>query len=255
MDYETWLRFRGLSANTVSQRLRFQQRYERDVGYAASADDIMAWLSQFESALTRQAYRSGVRSLAAWRRMPDPFADAPRIRAPRRLPRPVPPDVVAAAIRGAETPTVAVWLALMAFGGCRGMEVASTGPRYLTGNRLLLPKTKGGHSAEVALPDAVAAALADVDDWRASPATVRRHVRAALRAAGSNATPHALRHSFGTELLRATGGNLRLVQESMRHASISSTAIYTLVDSAERLSALERMSNVAEIGKQLRRAT
>jgi integrase/recombinase XerC len=197
------------------------------------------------------------------------------VRAPRvakTLPKPL---SVAAAKRIADTelrageerePWVlardAAVLALLYGSGLRISEALGLKPRDVAGARDSLTVTGKGNKARMVpvLPQ-VAQLIADYmalcpydlapdgplfvgqKGKRLSPRILQlamERLRGALNLPDT-ATPHALRHSFATHLL-ARGGDLRSIQELLGHASLSTTQIYTEVDS-ERLLAAYRSAH------------
>ena len=241
-----------------------------------SAADIRAYLAHRRSGERPLSPRSVSQALSAIRtfhrfldrRLDTPNASVPLVRGPRLpvgVPRPVSEDQARGLIeeagfdperedwRGARD---AALLTLLWGCGLRISEALSLTRADIPFGDSLRITGKGGKTRLVPVLPAVAEAIdAYLAALAAEPApneplfrAVRggplspRHAQALMQklrgrlGLPASATPHALRHSFATHLLGA-GADLRVIQELLGHASLSTTQRYADVDAAGLLSA------------------
>jgi len=71
------------------------------------------------------------------------------------------------------------------------------------------------------------------------PRGIQMRLAALGGAAGLEVTPHVLRHTFGTRLLREADADLVTVAALLGHSSVATTAIYTLPSEADLVEAVE----------------
>lgn len=183
-------------------------------------------------------------------------------RAGRRLPRPLGEEDAATILDAvgdhagdpvAAARDIAV-LTLLYGAGLRISEALALDRRDLGGGDMLRVRGKRGKERLVPMLPAVRAAVSRYLDLRSGapgPDTplftgarggrlgarqVQKAMARARIALGlpDSATPHALRHSFASHLL-AAGGDLRTIQELLGHASLSTTQVYTAVESGAML--------------------
>ena len=189
-------------------------------------------------------------------------------RQPKSLPRPLSDRQAVAVTRSSEQLAEEPWVAarnaavLSLLYGCglRISEALGLKTNQIEGQPASLQITgKGGKMRLVPLIPAAVAAVAEyrrlcpyhlepdeplfrgVRGGVLQPAIIQREMQRLRSALGlpDTATPHALRHSFATHLL-GSGGDLRSIQELLGHASLSTTQVYTGVDTKRLLETYQR---------------
>jgi integrase/recombinase XerC len=203
--------------------------------------------------------QSSLRTFFAWIKTRNPEARDPtellqRPKTPRALPRPIDVEAVAALLKEPQTEDLREWrdhaTIMLLYGLGLRLDEAS---RLRDGDvdlerREVRVVGKGNKERTVPLPRGCCASLERYRALRPSGShyflmgrgplgqlasrTIARIVRnKAMLALGRHVTPHQLRHSFATHLLRA-GAGLRQIQALLGHESLATTQRYTHVSVA-----------------------
>jgi integrase/recombinase XerD len=255
------------STRTIEEREAFLRRYFERTGVRpleATPESIKRFVSTAARPNhrikpgTQWLYQQHFRAYCRWlvqtdRRIDNPMEKLPPITKPPGMPKPVSEQELARLLHAADG-DARVMVLLGAFAGLRVHEIAKIQGKDLDRSTWKLRVI--GKRQKPALLDLHPVLRDAVRDYPVSkwwfpahdkdgkprnepirPEDVSLMIRKAMQAAGVDATAHQLRHRYGTILLEQTG-NIRTVQELMRHASIASTQIYTQVTSATRAAAI-----------------
>lgn len=255
------MRAEGLAERTVTERPRIVRRAAALLSAdpaALTTEQLVDYLAELPTASTRQTYYGALRAWHSWLmergiRGDDPTACLRRPRAPRREARPVATDHIDVVLASGIRRRTRTAILLCAYQGLRVHEAAKIrGEDVDLVAGTLRVAGKGGADVVRPLHPLIAAEAEHYPRrgwWFPSHTRPGRPIRReSLSAALSRAmarvdvpgTAHSLRHWLATELLRS-GANARTVQEVMRHASLATLQIYTLVDRDQQRAAILRL--------------
>jgi integrase/recombinase XerD len=264
-SWRLWQQSQSLSDRTITERaatIRQLLTFTSARALELTADQIVAFTARQDiSATSRGTYHASIRAYCKWlvktgQRDDDPSANTPVPKRPRGVPRPVPSNNLATVLQVVNRRRTRMMILLAAMAGLRVHEVAKFhGDDIDLVNGVITVTGKGGVTAMIPAHPSIIEAAADFprdDYWfpayqrqvpgrkHVAPSAVSSAILATMRRAGVNGKPHQLRHWYGTTLLDE-GVDVRVVRDMMRHKSIATTELYTLVNWHQLRAAMARL--------------
>jgi site-specific recombinase XerD len=235
--------------NTLSILVRFADTVAGVEPALITRRDVERWVGRAGLApSTRRRELSTLRTFWRWlvvteRATGDPTLGVVRVREPRRLPRGLRADQVAAALAAAPDARARLIVTLMVQLGLRAVEVSRLRVEDLDAwERTVRVVGKGGHERVLPLVDEAAGAVRDyLAEWPATRGPLVRSYNDPTKAlcatyiaksvadwmhtAGIAETGHSLRHTMASDLLKR-GIDVKTVSASLGHANVATTSRY-----------------------------
>lgn len=262
-SFDAYQRAQRRSERTIEGRRNLLRSLARETGKTPAEitlDDLLARMGRGIAASSMQRERSDLQTFFAWAKehhyVPkNPARKLPAVTVPRRKPRPLTMEQVLAILSSGAYKRTRHMILLALYLGLRAFEIAKFRTEDIDhGSGTVRVLGKGNKECTVPLHPIIAAIAQEYGPGYWFPArgtnnaehihyrSVSDLMTRAIRRAGitdRRLTGHSLRHTFATELV-AAGVDIRIVQELMRHESLQSTQIYTLIT-------LEQMRNGASV--------
>lgn len=251
---------RLMSERTIGSRRGTMLRLVADLDpVTATAEQVEAWLEGLDVVPnSRATYWAQARVFFAWmhgtgRRDDDPTATVETFPAVKGSPRPLSEPEMQAVLRVCQDPRrwqTRAYVLLGAFAGLRVHEIAKIRGEDIKDGQLEVVG-KGRHVGLVPLHPMLAelAEAMPSPGWWFPSSTRSGHVnrvsvgaaiKRAFVAAGVDATPHALRHYYGSAVLEMSG-DIYVTQKALRHLAISSTLVYAKLPDEKLRAAISRI--------------
>lgn len=257
--HETWLRAGGRSEATINRRVRLLWHANATLPHGlddAHPRELAEYLDDPTwSDWTRYTYDAHLRNYYSWavdigEHTTDPMAKLLRPPEGERLPEPCTDEELMRLLAEAPEKPWRLVILLCAYAGLRVSEAAELRRQDITAERFRIRCGKGRKAAYIETHPIIWAAVKDlpagqvVRDRDGSPVTGYQLTNRGYYLFRKLGMPemriHRLRHWHASSLL-AGGANLVTVQQCMRHASITSTVGYTLIQSATRRAAVHSL--------------
>lgn len=241
------------SPHTIAKRTNVLWRLHEWLPFGvayASTDQLNGFMQhKVWSRATRCTYDNHIRQAYRWwtkygHMDGDPSIEMTRPKQPTHLPHPATDADLAAAL-GAGEPVGLIAL-LAAYEGMRVSEIAAADREDINQESTLIPVGKGGRVGIVPTHPLVWERVRSlpagplITDRRGHEVTghwVSQLVRRRLNKIGLSDSAHDWRHWYGTTLQRLYR-DVRVTQECLRHASVATTMVYTLVTGQQRSEAV-----------------
>lgn len=260
-EFAAYMRRRSLAPATIRRRLALLAEFDQQHGLLhATRHDVETFMDARAHLTDRSRYSilSHLSRFYDWAEREElvssnPVRQVDRPKLPSTLPRPIADGDLRMALETADR-TMRAWLTLAAFAGFRCAEIAGLQADSVQPEPMLLRAFgKGRKERLVPMHPQVLSALVEYglpsrgyvfrrpSGMRYLPAHISREAAVFLDGLAIPATLHQCRHWFGTRVLDECG-DLRVVQELLGHASISTTQIYTAFNQVRAKDAVGALS-------------